>query len=200
MKKGWIGCLIMLLLAGCQRSQSLEARLMESEQKVIPISNYHKKGYHYYLAPSIGRFESKRYSNVFSLDGTKFMVDLNLKAYVFKNHEWMIQKPGIERVYLNRSGKEETYRVDQQELKSGHVLVRFESPKIIGFSLCSSSEVVSIVSAMVEIARSVEFNDLLLGLEFKEDAAKQFKSSSLQLFENRIPEEGRIQELFQNGQ
>ena len=195
-------CLFLFFSTACSSQKDFLSELTKqleiAEQRAISKPNYYKKHYRYYISASIGRFNSDYYSNELAKDGTHFIITLNVKKYLFKNAEAYISFPKMERKYLNRHKQIEKYYLDYEKLKNGYYLLRFESPEILACSLCHQSEIPSLAKTMLEISRSVEYNDLSLKKEFKEDEAKKFNSSALKLFDASISENGRIQDLFEN--
>jgi hypothetical protein len=80
-------CFALIFAAGCADSentlaQSVQDSLSRVLNQTAAKANHSKEYYSYYIEPSVGRYSSTKTGNIFSYQGTKFAMNLNVAEII----------------------------------------------------------------------------------------------------------------------
>lgn len=210
--KRFVCVLLCLILSGCSKisgslQNRLDAALRAAESAEVSAPNNRKTFYSYYLDPSLGRIYSTETGNVFSKNGTSFVMNLDVpsiindKYYPNKDNphafalsgEKIAEKTGV---YTDAAGNETGYRVMIMEYDADEVIVSAECGYMRFDSLCTYNMAPSMAAAMLEISRSVTVSvqEVLSAYTIREGI--DYAGTPVELFEDKAPENGSIEELL----
>ena len=213
MKK--IVCLILsvLMLSSCTVKTSidlqseLESSLASANEVKIFTSNINKPLYSYYLPPSIGRNKSTQTSSVLNDRGRKFVMNLNVASIIqekyYSETEQMqtndFQDPiaQCEGEYIDVDETTHSYTVSTYDM-SGYYVTVFHSDVVEFYSVLDALSTCDIVKDMLRIARSMRIDTDAVIQAYSNKKTVDYKSEKIELFEQIVPESGRIEELFDN--
>lgn len=209
MKK--ILCLILsaLMLTSCTVKTSidlqseLESSLASANGAKIFTSNINKPLYSYYLPPSIGRNKSTQTSSILNDRGRKFVMNLNVasiiqeKYYSETEQTDDFQDPIVkcEGEYIDVDETTHSYTVTTYEMNDYYVTV-FHSDVVEFYSVLDALSTCDIVKDMLRIARSMRVDTDAVIQAYSNKKTVDYKSEKIELFEQIVPESGRIEELF----
>ncbi len=202
---------VCLLLTGCVRYSGdvvsvLGKKLAEACALEVPRPVFNSTYYRYYAQPYVGRVASDRTSNVFSLNGTLFVMNLDAaavinEAYYPSERAGGVLVEGASLVaetadrYTDSGGSEHTYVC--RIYRSGQSYITVLSAGYAGFYAVSSKyEAPEIAGEMLYIARSLETDRPAVLRDFSSHSIISYQKKKLELFQSVIPENGRIEELF----
>ncbi len=215
MKKIWFSLLSIFLLTGCSvknnvnLQQELESSLLKGNESKIYQMNMHKKLFSYYLQPSIGRHQSTMCSTVLDDRGRKFIMNLNVASIIqgkyYNESETSIvsdmnspiaQSSGE---YIDTNETTHTYQVNIYEVDKYYITV-FTSDTVEFYSVLDALSTPEIIQDMLVIARSIKVDTNAVIEEYSNKNTVTYKSEKIELFEQIVPESGRIEELFEDTQ
>ncbi len=202
---------LLFLLSGCTKASGDFASLVNSfivSAETTPAAKptYRKDCYAYYCNPSIGRLSADATSNTFLLDGTKFVMNLDVAGIVnaiyytdaertvsgFDNLETVYETNGN---YIDYDRNE--HQFDLKIYVYGNTYVTWMTTAYAEFFGISDAVTSARLSGeMLKIARSVHVNEKAVAAlnSLKDDIT--YTAKRVQLFHNIVPENGLIAELF----
>jgi len=212
MKRLWIAAAAAtLLLAGCTTyAQDLTAvvndKLAEVQSEPAGKPYYNSTYYYYYVDPGVGRISSDRTSNVLSLNGTKFVMNLNVpgiiqSAYYADASAADSTVQGLQTVvsvsgsYLDYDGSENEYRVYIYQMDDSYYTI-VSTPTMEFYSFSGKYEAAEVAAEMIRIARSVRIMKDEILADFSNRQVISYSRKKLELFQNIAPENGVVDELF----
>ena len=212
MKKAAAFTLSIFLLAGCAApsgslSASLEQRVDEAAAQTVSVSNNRKQFYSYYIDPSIGKVSSTSTGNVFSCDGSLFVMNLDVPGIINAKYypdaaasevdlsfaEVMAEKEGT---CTDASGNEIPYSVTVSKLDTGQFITVVRCNHVMLYGICDEAYVPNLAARMLVISRTVTVNTEEVLLAYSKQEKIDYIGTPVQLFEEIPPENGSIQELL----
>lgn len=211
MKKILYLILSALMLSSCTVKTSidlqseLESSLASANDAKIFTSNINKPLYSYYLPPSIGRNKSTQTSSILNDRGRKFVMNLNVasiiqeKYYSETEQTDDFQDPIVkcEGEYIDVDETTHSYTVTTYEMNDYYVTV-FHSDVVEFYSVLDALSTCDIVKDMLRISRSMRVDTDAVIQAYSNKKTVDYKSEKIELFEQIVPESGRIEELFDN--
>lgn len=203
--------LIAFCLVGCTQStqplmEQMKASLDRANQMHAIDGDNRKDFYSYYIEPSIGKVSSSPSSNVFIKDGIRFVMNLNVSKII--NEKYYVDALTVndiatsENLLFSLEGQYEDvllniydYVCDVYQYDS-LTMVLLSTQFMDFYAVGSEGEVVSIVSDMLKIAKTVQINQEEIVAAYSSKEAVQYKKEALNLFEVAVPENGRVDEMI----
>lgn len=199
---------MMIFLSGCTKmSDDLSAEISNkinvalSDKASYPTYNH--EYYFYSIEPSVGRIDSTLTSNTFSYNGTKFIMNLNIPNILGTASE--DNKLSSSTVYEN-SGE----YIDYNDTNHNYVLYVYEvsygkiiqltTDYMVFYSVCSENETPALVEVMLDIAKTIKIDENKIKADYSDRELITYKREQLELFKNITPENGAVDELFDNDQ
>lgn len=205
--------LVMCVLAGCaQPSMSMQDALntaLAAKQKTDVQQYNHSKGYYsYYLPKNMGRYESTAYGNVLCYEGYRVLMSLNTPAILNqKLYPDKMDNP-IRLSEISKAAFANGLYTDSDNI--GHLFeigvyangydytVCFVSDIVVFETTCPSLLVDDMGAQMLEIARSIQISEQEIIENLSNQVTEIKKREKVELFESLAPENGRIEELFED--
>ncbi len=199
---------MMLFLSGCTKmsddlSAEISNKINETLSEKASSPTYNHEYYFYSIEPSVGRIDSTLTSNTFSYNGTKFIMNLNIPNILGNASE--DSKLSSSTVYEN-SGE----YIDYNEVSHHYDLYIYEvsygkiiqltTDYMVFYSVCSQNEVPSLVEVMLDIAKTIKIDENKIKVDYSDRELITYKREQLELFKNITPENGAVDELFDNNQ
>ncbi len=199
---------MMLFLSGCTKmsddlSAEISNKINEALSEKASSPTYNHEYYFYSIEPSVGRIDSTLTSNTFSYNGTKFIMNLNIPNILGNASE--DSKLSSSTVYEN-SGE----YIDYNEVSHHYDLYIYEvsygkiiqltTDYMVFYSVCSQNEVPSLVEVMLDIAKTIKIDENKIKVDYSDRELITYKREQLELFKNITPENGAVDELFDNNQ
>ncbi len=201
----------LLFLGGCAQYSSDIVELMNSklrEAGSLETANpvFNSTYYKYYVQPYIGRIDSDLTSNVFSLNGTQFIMNLDVPAIINSSY-YPAESPGtfsVEGASL-MAEKADTYEDFKKQphtyicriYRSEQTYYTIMTTDYVQFYARSTKyEAPVLAGEMLYIARCVEPERSVILRDFSKHTSISYQKKKLELFQNIIPENGVIDELF----
>lgn len=211
MKKILYLILSALMLSSCTVKTSidlqseLESSLASANDAKIFTSNINKPLYSYYLPPSIGRNKSTQTSSILNDRGRKFVMNLNVASIIQEKyyseteqtddfHDPIVKCEGE---YIDVDEITHSYTVTTYEMNDYYVTV-FHSDVVEFYSVLDALSTCDIVEDMLRISRSMRVDTDAVIQAYSNKKTVDYKSEKIELFEQIVPESGRIEELFDN--
>ncbi len=206
-------CLILsaFLLSSCtvkttiDLQSEIESSLASASEAKIFASNINKPLYSYYLPPSIGRNKSTQNSSVLNDRGRKFIMNLNVASIIQEKYysetdetqtndfqDTIVKCVGE---YIDVDEETHAYEVSIYEMNGYYVTV-FHSDVVEFYSVLDALSTCDIVKDMLRIARSMRVDTDAVIQAYSNKKTVDYKSEKIELFEQIVPESGRIEELF----
>ncbi len=199
------------MLCGCrQKVGDIQQSLDQSLTRVLSYEpgypNYNKDYYSYYIEPSIGRLEADTTSNLFVLDGVRFLMNVNVSAIVNEKYYRSASSEDAPlanmQVIAQASGEYEDFLHDKYPFAvwlrrvDGYVTIALNAGYMEFSALTDDAHAVELASAMLEVARSVKVNKNKVLTDYAISETIDYKGKQVALFENVAPESGTLEELF----
>ncbi len=210
MKKLLFCLLACFMLCGCANITDVQADLNERLASVneIPVmaTNFSHGYYAFYLQPKVGRLSSEKTTDVFTLNGTKFVMNLNVTSMInsayytsaldtaasYDSDTIIAMQEGS---YIDNDGDTHDYTVHIYQLTSSYLTV-FYSDVVEMYSFGSLLSELNIAEEMLRIARTVHYDKDEIVAAFSNRQTISYTRTKLELFQDIVPEDGAIQELF----
>ena len=202
---------LLLVLSGCTQYSSDIVEVMNEklrEAGTLKTANpvFNSTYYKYYVQPYIGRIDSDLTSNVFSLNGTQFILNLDVPAIINSSY-YPAESPGtfsVEGAPL-MAEKADTYEDNRNQnhtyicriYRSEQTYYTILTTKYAQFFARSTKyEAPVLAGEMLYIARCIEPDRNAILRDFSNHTSISYQKEKLELFQNIIPENGVIDELF----
>lgn len=211
MKRILIAAAAAVLLAGCTTyAQDLTAvvndKLAEVQSEPAGKPYYNSTYYYYYVDPSIGRISSDRTSNVLAMNGTKFVMNLNVPGIIQSTYytdaaaadstvQGLTTSVSTSGSYIDYDGNENEYQVYIYQMDGSYYTI-VSTPTMEFYSFSGKYEAAEIAAEMVRIARSVRIRKDQVLADFSNRQVISYSRKKLELFQNIAPENGVVDELF----
>lgn len=203
-----------LLLAGCtiQSNVDLQNEITEaiatSSTYTIHTPNISKSFYSYYLPAYIGRMQSTSSGNILNDRGRQFVMNLNVSSIINSNYYTEatsslnanslsdpianIQGEYTDMNEISHSYYLSVYKVDYQ------YLLELRSDTVEFYSISDALSTIQLAQDMYEIARSIDVDTNEVLATYSNKDTIDYKSEKIELFEQLVPESGRVEELFED--
>lgn len=207
-----IALLSCVLLTGCtlQTEVSLQdeitKQLEKSAQETLRSANMNKTYYAYYLPEHIGRLSSSQTGSILNDRGRKFIMNLNVACIVNSNYytgvETSLNTKDLTNSIVSIDGEYSDY---QEETHQYHVsvypidnqyLLEFTSDTVQFYSLSDALSTTDLVDDMYIISRTIKVDTKEVLSAFSNKDTIDYQSEKIELFEQLVPESGRVEELF----
>lgn len=202
--------LLTMILSGCaDASGDLPTRVRNAVEIVLDHTpskaNKNKTYYSYYIEPSVGRYSSDETGNVFTYDGARILMNLNIPVII--NSETYpdstddgtdtIASPLVELkgTYQDSENVQENYRLCIYQ-DGNEYLTMLSTDTVNLFSLSDKNKTVSIAAEMVKIARSVQVNEETVINVYTNHKKLNYETEKIDLYNEIVPESGNINELI----
>lgn len=212
MKKNGI-LVLLLLLSGCSSdmltTRSVETSLEQAQTLDVYNANYSKEYYSYYLEPCIGRLNGDSTSNTFDYYGIKFIMNLNVASVLqdayYDTEEQTVTSTGMKEnvyslqgSYVTKDGNKKEFLLEVNMLNDAYI-VYMQAGYMEFFSVVNANEIAPVAEKMLYMARSVSVNTDRVKRDFSLRNDITYTAKKVELFQNLVPENGSIDELFENG-
>ncbi len=204
-------CMMTILLAGCARYEgTLSARLNEKLAAVQELEAqrpaYNHAYYKYYVEPSVGRISTDITSNVFSYNGTQFVMNLNVPGIISDAYykDAPVVQSGLklteeaasaEGNFRDAEGREHPFHTVLYNVDP-YIIVLMSTDRLEFYSVCTPGEAPDIAAEMLRTARNVTINEEEVRTAFSNQQVIEYRKKKLELFQYIAPENGVIDELF----
>ena len=212
-KKIVTGLLCLTLLSGCSAvylsdlTSDVSRRLADLMEEPTMRPTYSHRYYDYYIDPSIGRVTSYSTSNVFQMDGIQFIMNLNVArivagAYYDCQTDWAsvgqrLPETDLSGTYTDWNGEEHNYRVKIYLLGEQYYTL-VDTDYVCFASISNRLEAARMAAEMVRIARTIRLHSSTVLSSFSNRVVISGTRQRLNLFQEIAPENGAIEELFDN--
>ncbi|MBQ1324796.1 MAG: hypothetical protein IIY52_02120 [Solobacterium sp.] len=201
---------LLVLCTGCtvvssSLEQQTDAALEQTEKQQAARPNYDHLYYSYYLQPGIGRISSDETGNVFSFNGVKFTMNLNVRGIINSAYYTGAANETLSgKQLMKHEGK---YR-DADNIEHMYVLclyrageqvyIDYEDDRVCMGACTDEGHVPDTAAAMLATAMSVRVDRVLVLDTFSHREMISSTRKKLDLFERISPESGVIDELLVN--
>jgi hypothetical protein len=163
--------------------------------------------YSYYKEPSVGRISSEKTSNVFLMNGTKFAMNLKVSQIINSRYyrtvetaslpEGMSELAGFTGTVTDYQNSEHPYTIRLYSLGK-EVYTYAESDQIEFFAISGALEALQLAEVMTFMARCVSVDQEMVIEAYSSRQNIDYSRKRLELFQNIAPENGAIEELFED--
>ena len=212
-KKIAAGLLCLALLSGCcavylsDLTSDVSRRLADLMAEETMRPTYSHRYYDYYIDPSIGRVTAYATSNVFEMDGIQFIMNLNVAriiagSYYNTQADWAsvgqrLPETDLSGTYTDWNGEEHNYRVKIYLLGEQYYTL-VDTDYLCFASISNRLEAARLAAEMVRIARTIRVHSSTVLSSFSNRVVISGTRQRLNLFQEIAPENGAIEELFDN--
>ncbi len=201
-----------LLSAGCVKAegtvqQQLSDRVAAAQAKPAMQPSFSHGLYSYYKEPSIGRISSQQTSNVFRMNDAKFVMNLKVSQIINSRYYRSVQTGSLpegmkliaqyEGTILDYRSREHPFAIRLYELEN-EVYTYAESDLLEFFAISSVLEALQMAEVMTYIARCTDVDSAAVVETYSSRRNIDYSRKRLELFQNIAPENGAIEELFEN--
>ena len=205
--------LFCLCLCGCSAQGGLDSRLQAACMQASTLTiNVHadnvKDLYSYYAEPGVGRRSSTASSNVFVLDNQEFIMNLNVAVIVNvklydqsesvilpQSEAWISVSEGE---FTDIQGRTQKYIAGLLPSANGQLLVMVKTPYFTFTGLSNETGAPALAKEMIKIARTAEVDEDAVLKTYSSRTKINYVKENLNLFEDEIPENGRLEEMMPN--
>ena len=212
-KKIISGLLSIALLSGCSAvylsdlSGDVSRRVSDLMAQPVMRPTYSHRYYDYYIDPSIGRVTSYATSNVFQMDGIEFIMNLNVAriisgAYYDRQTDWAsvgrrLPETDLSGTYTDWNGEEHNYRIKIYLLGEKYYTL-VDTDYVCFASISNRLQAARFAAQMLRIARTVRLHQATVLSTFSNRVIISGTRQRLNLFQQIAPENGAVEELFDN--
>ena len=205
MKYTSIILVMLLFLTGCTKmTQDFNADISNKINEVATEKSsspyYNHKYYSYNIESYIGRISSDKTSNVFSYNGTKFIMNLNIPSILGEDTNLNLVKDSIYESngeYIDYNNVAHRYNISVYDIEADYMITT-NTDYVTFYSVCSKNEIASLCAEMLTIAKTVKINLDLIKNDYSDRDTIVYHREQLELFKNIVPENGAIDELFES--
>jgi hypothetical protein len=216
MKKCLLPILCILILTGCSSSSTaydlqdgLNRNIKNAEEGEASEASFHKQYYSYYTQPGIGHFESTQYANVFSLDGNRFLMNLNISSVINQKYyedadsgseELSVQKASAEAdgIFKDIKGNKHSWKAAVYQASNDKYMTCLYTDTVYFYAVSDGISAVRMAGEMLSIARSVTVDTKAVAAAYSNKETVQYSGEKMDLFDSIAPESGRVSELFKD--
>lgn len=203
-----------LFLTGCASitSSSLQERLdvqvEKAEKAELSKPDHKKKYYSYYLPSDMGRYESSETGNVLSYNEVKILMSLNVSGIINKSLYPREAETGFSLREENGVAERKGLYTDENNIGHSYRLVVYDladtsticmiSDTVIMYANCNDINADKVAGRMIQLARTISVNETDLVSDYSNRISEISRSEKVEMFESTAPENGRIEELFED--
>ena len=202
-----------LCLCGCSAQAGLDSRLQAactqaSELAINVRADNVKDLYSYYIEPGIGRRSSTASSNIFVMDNQEFIMNLNIAEIVNvklydqtqsvalpQGEAWMSVAEGE---FTDVQKRMQKYAAGVLPTGKDQLLVMVKTPYFTFTGLSNETAAPLLAQEMIKIARTAEVDEEAVLKAYSTRTKISYVKENLNLFEDEIPENGRLEEMMPN--
>ncbi len=205
---------LLTVLSGCVKAEGsfqeqLNARVSAAMVRPAMNPSFTHGLYSYYKEPSIGRIASEKTSNVFKMNDAKFIMNLKVSEIINARYYRAAAAssstlPEGMNLLAEYSGEVTDYRKEEHpftirlyELEH-RVYTLAESDAVEFFAISSPLEALQLSEVITFMARCVNVDRDAIIEEYSSRQNIDYSRKRLELFQNIAPENGAIEELFEN--
>jgi hypothetical protein len=205
-----LGCAI--LLTGCAKIRSdvqtrLDAAVADALGGPLASANNRKEFYSYYIDPSVGRLASTATANEFQTGGTRFVMNLDVASIINSvyypeeavSHDYALSGGEIASSYgtmKGYNGEELPYEIVIEKTEDGRCLIHVSAGWMSFECLCDEALAPAAAGQMLKISRSVSVDTTAVIAAFTTKEGIDYVGTPVELFEEKAPENGSIEELL----
>ena len=208
MKRLFIFLLLIFLIGCSNEAGSLDLRMDKAIENALKTklhpNKYKDKYISYYVEPSIGRIESSSTSHVFDYNGEKFVMNVDVANIINEslfevndnntNNNIFLKKEGI---FYNLDNRVETFVFDVYKANDTYLLI-LNTNYLNFYSYTDSIDCANIAEEMLKIARTIVIDKQSVINDFNIKEVITYRPSYLDLFEEKVPENGSVEELIKD--
>lgn len=196
------------ILLGCSNgttdfNNELDKYIDKALNSNLHIHKYKDGFISYYVDPSIGRVETTDTSHVFNYDGTNFIMNINVtniineKLYENKSSEYTASGYNKKGTFtdINENIHDYVIGIDYNDQ---YYMITLSSDELQFYSYADEISAPKIAGEMIKIARSVTIDRNAVINAFNIKELITYQPSYMDLFEEKIPENGSIEELIKD--
>ncbi len=206
-----LSLLAAILLAGCVKAdgtyqEQLNQRIERAITDATAGPTFSHGIYSFYKEPSIGRISSEETSSVFTQDGVKFVMNLNVSSIVnskyYEGKNISLIPEGMEVLaksagrFADFLGEEHPFEVTLYRMND-EVFTYMKTDLLEFFSISSELPALQTAETMIRIARTVRVDRDAVIAAYSSRQEINYERKRLELFQNVVPENGVIDELFE---
>ncbi len=206
-----LGLLAAFLLTGCVKTEGtyqeqLNQRIERAITDATAGPTFSHGIYSFYKEPSVGRISSEETSSVFTLNGVKFVMNLNVSSIVnskyYEGKSISLIPEGMEVLaksagrFSDFLGEEHPFEVTLYRMKD-EVFTYMKTDLLEFFSISGELPALQTAETMVRIARTVRVDRDAVIATYSSRQEISYERKRLELFQNVVPENGVIDELFE---
>ncbi len=203
--------LSLIVLWGCASyTGSYEEELNRRVERAITCEaakpNFSHGIYSYYKEPLLGRLSSEETSNTFLLDNVKFVMNLKISSIINqKYYSGAKEQSGYTDLepaaastgtFLDYEGKEHPFQVTLYRLRDS-IYTYASTDQVEFFAISGELEALQLAEAMIRMARSIRVDNDAVIASYSSRQTIEYSRKRLELFQNIVPENGVIEELFE---
>ena len=208
----WTALLCILLLTGCVHAEGsyadqLNMRMERAITGATAGPTYSHGIYSYYKEPAIGRVSSEALSSTFIENGVRFIMNLNVPAIVNEKYYGGAASSGLPRnmdtlaesrgTFADFEGEVHPFEVKLFELEGDQVFACAKTDLLEFYAICGKLEALQVSETMIRIARTVRVDHDAVISAYSSRQEINYERKRLELFQNIVPENGAIEELFE---
>lgn len=206
-----LSLLAAVLLTGCTKAEGtyqeqLNQRIEQAITDATAGPTFSHGIYSFYKEPSVGRISSEETSSVFTQDGVKFVMNLNVSSIVntkyYEGKSISLIPGGMEVLaksggqFSDFLGEEHPFEVTLYRMND-EVFTYMKTDLLEFFSISGDLQALQTAETMVRIARTVRVDREAVIAAYSSRQEINYERKRLELFQNVVPENGVIDELFE---
>ena len=200
-----------LMLVGCVKAEgTYQEQLNQRIERAITAKTagptFSHGIYSFYIEPSVGRISSEETSDIFVRDGVKFVMNLNVSSIVnaryydaqnvFHVPEGMELAAESTGTFADYAGEEHPFSVTLYRME-GNIFTYAKTDLLEFFSISNDLQALQTAETMIRIARTVRVDHDAVIAAYSSRQEIEYERKRLELFQNVVPENGVIDELFE---
>lgn len=217
MKRAFLPVMILagMLLSGCtvyhkvNLQNLLDQKITQVEKEPVTSADHHKKFYSYYISPEIGRMEGDSTGNIFNYEGTSFLMNLNVSSVMNRKYYNGIEnntdilndssrKAYVSGNYQDTNGDVHDFSLAVYDLGNRNYLTAMRTDTVDFCAVSDALKAVDLGGEMLKIARTVLVNSDAVTTAYSRKETVTFTGEKIRLFDSIAPENGRVEELFED--
>ena len=201
----------LLICAGCVNAEGtyqeqLNRRIETAITGATAGPTFSHGIYSYYKEPSIGRITSEKTSSIFTENGVKFVMNLNVSAIVnakyYDSISTLSMPQGMDVLaesqgtFADYNGEVHPFDITLYKLDNG-VFTYIKTDQLEFFSISNELQALQTAETMMRMARTVRVDSDAVISTYSSRQEIDYVRKRLELFQNVVPENGAIEELFE---
>lgn len=185
----------------------LDAAVSQALSSEPASANNRKEFYSYYLDPSVGRLASTATANEFQTGGSRFVMNLDVASIINSvyypeetvSHDYALSGGEIARAagtMTTAGGEEQPYEIVIEKTEDDRCLIHVSAGWMSFECLCDEALAPAAAGQMLKISRSVSVDTTEVIAAFTTKEGIDYVGTPVELFEDKAPENGSIEELL----